>query len=77
MSTTEQKFMIQKFYTKDVSFESPEVPEVFNTEWKPEMNLDVHTSSKFLGNDEHEVTIHLTVTVKSQNKVAFLVEIKQ
>ncbi len=77
MSTEEQKFVIQKFYTKDVSFESPGVPAIFNKEWKPEMSLDVHTSSESLDNDDHEVTVHLTVTVKSLEQVAFLVEVKQ
>lgn len=72
-----QQFIIQKFYVKDISFESPDSPKVFGKEWKPDMHLDVRTSSEALEDDNYEVVVHLMVTVKAGDKVAFLVEIKQ
>ena len=34
------QFAIQRIYTKDISFEAPNAPEVFKKEWKPEVKLD-------------------------------------
>ena len=71
-----QQFSIQRLYVKDFSFESPAVPEIFKDEWKPEMNLDINTNSKRLEDKLHEVVLTLTVTVKSNDQVAFVAEVK-
>ena len=77
--TSKQEFAIQRIYTTDVSFESPTSPALLGQEWKPEMNLDLHTKSNVVEGEEdlHEVILSVTVTVKSGDKTAFLVEIKQ
>jgi preprotein translocase subunit SecB len=71
------QFMIQKIYTKDLSFETPNSPSVFREEWKPE--LDLQLSNEYIRIDEnnHEVTLILTVTAKLGDKTAFLIEVKQ
>ncbi len=74
----EQQFAIQRIYVKDLSFESPGSPAIFHdADWKPEMNLDINTQSSVISQDLHEVVLTLTVTVKSADKVAFIVEVKQ
>jgi len=74
----QQQFSIQKIYIKDVSFESPNAPEVFTAgEWKPEVNVQLNTEVKAHANDLHEVILTVTVTAKQQDKTAFLVEVKQ
>ena len=74
----QQQFSIQKIYLKDVSFESPNAPGVFTEgEWKPEMNVQINTEVKSIGDDRHEVTLMVTVTAKQQEKTAFLVEVRQ
>lgn len=76
--TDEQQFAIQRIYVKDLSFESPISPNIFSSnEWKPEMNLDINTQSAVIEGDTHEVILTLTVTVKSEDKVAFIVEVKE
>lgn len=72
-----EQFAIQRLYVKDLSLESPNSPQVFTSEWKPEVNLDINTASNELGEDTHEVVLTLTVTVKSGDTTAFLVEVKQ
>jgi len=43
----QQQFAIQKIYLKDVSFESPNAPAVFqDAEWKPEINVQLNTEGK-------------------------------
>ena len=71
------QFIIQRLYIAGVSLETPRSPEIFLKEWHPEVNLDLDTKSKKLDNDNREVILTLTVTVKIDNEVAFLVEVKQ
>ena len=74
----QQQFAIQKIYLKDVSFESPNAPAVFqDAEWKPEINVQLNTEGKTIAEGIHEVTLTVTVTAKKEDKTAFLVEVKQ
>ena len=73
----EQQFIIQRIYIKDVSFEAPNSPAVFTQEWNPDTNLDLNTQVNTLAGDNHEVELSITITVKSNDKVAFLVEVTQ
>ena len=74
----EQQFSIQKLYLKDVSFESPNVPAVFaDGEWQPEVNIQLNSSNKSIGQDTFEVDLKITVTAKQNKKTAFLVELTQ
>ncbi|MGL4480197.1 MAG: protein-export chaperone SecB, partial [Aeromonas veronii] len=35
------EFHIQRVYTKDVSFEAPNTPHIFQKEWQPDVKLDM------------------------------------
>ncbi len=72
-----QRFLIQRIYMKDVSFESPNTPAVYAEEWNPETNLQMNIATNPAGENYFEVTLQLTITVKSNDKTAFLVEIAQ
>lgn len=74
---TEQQFLIQRIYMKDVSFESPNTPAIYADEWTPETNLQLNTQPTPLGNNLFEVELQLTITVKSNNITAFLIEVTQ
>lgn len=71
------QFSIQRIYTKDVSFESPNAPAVFTKEWKPEIKLDMDTGANALENNLFEVTLSITVTASVGEETAFLCEVKQ
>lgn len=73
----EVNFMIQRLYLKDMSYETPNTPEVFQQKWEPELNLDLNISHKELENGVYEVILSVTVTVTNQSATAFLIEIKQ
>jgi len=76
--TQEQQFIIERIYIKDVSFEAPNSPAIFTQEWQPDTNLNLNTQVNPLGDDQYEVELHLTVTVKDkEEKTAFLVEVVQ
>lgn len=72
----QQQFTIHKIYTKDVSFETPNAPAVFNEEWKPEVNLDLNSQGRSIGENTYEIVLSLTVTTKNNDKTAFLVEVQ-
>ena len=72
-----QRFALQRVYIKDLSFESPDAPQVFQHEWKPEMNLELNNQSTQIETHLFEVVLSLTVKVKNKNTVAFLVELQQ
>ena len=71
------QFGLQRIFVKDLSFETPNSPQIFLEQWQPEMNLNINTQVHELGEDLVEVTLVMTVTVKVGEKTAFLVEIQQ
>jgi preprotein translocase subunit SecB len=71
------EFSIQRIYTKDISFETPNSPQIFQAEWKPEVKVDLDTNSSKLADNIYEVVLTLTVTAKVADKTAFLCEIQQ
>lgn len=75
--TQAPQFEIQRIYTKDVSFESPNTPHTFVEEWKPEVQLNLETKSNRVQDNLHEVVLSITATVTSNKKTAFLIEVQQ
>lgn len=71
------RFMIQKIYTKDISFETPNSPVIFREEWKPDLDLQLTTEYNQIDDTNHEITLVVTVTAKLGDKTAFLIEVKQ
>ena len=76
-NTPETQFAIQRIYTKDVSFETNNVPEIFTKQWQPEMNLELNSASQALSDEVHEVSLRVTVTVKQQEEVVYICEVTQ
>lgn len=74
---SEAQFMIQRIYVKDLSYETPNTPAVFQQQWEPELTLDLNTSNTQLENGVFEVVLTVTATVANQKATAFLVEVKQ
>jgi len=70
-------FLIQKIFISDASFETPSAPEVFKSEWKPEINVELDSNHKELPDDQHAVDLMVTITAKNKDKIAFIAEVKQ
>jgi preprotein translocase subunit SecB len=70
-------FEIQRIYVKDISFESPNTPQTFVEEWKPEVALNLETKSNRVQDNMHEVVLSITATVSTGKKTAFLIEVHQ
>jgi preprotein translocase subunit SecB len=73
----EKHFSIQKIYTKDLSFETPNSPKIFTQAWQPSLDLNLATQSKALEDGVFEVVLSITATVKLEEEIAYLVEVQQ
>lgn len=68
---------IQKIYVKDLSFEAPNTPGVFTEKLNPTVDIHFSNETKDLGENQHEVVLSVTVTVKQDERNVYLVEVKQ
>ncbi|ABG42116.1 MAG: protein-export protein SecB [Alteromonadaceae bacterium] len=71
------QFAIQRIYTKDISFETPNSPAIFQKEWKPEVQLDLDTRSALIEENVYEIVLAVTVTAMLGEETAFLCEVQQ
>jgi preprotein translocase subunit SecB len=67
----------QKFYVKDVSFETPNSPLVFTKKWEPEIKVEFQNSAKEIDPGLYEVVVTLTVTTSINGETAYLAEVQQ
>ncbi|MBZ0222346.1 MAG: protein-export chaperone SecB [Dokdonella sp.] len=68
---------LQRVYVKDVSFEAPGVPQIFQEQGQPNVELNLGHRSTLLGTDVHEVVLSVTATCKVGDKTAYLAEVQQ
>jgi preprotein translocase subunit SecB len=62
-------------YVKDLSFENPNAPDVFQWQGQPQIDVQFNISADKVGDDVHEVVLKIDVVAKSANLVAFQVEL--
>lgn len=74
---SKREFALQRIYTKDISFETPNSPAIFQKEWKPESGVNMNTEVKKLAENIYEITLTVTVTTKIADQTAYLAEVKQ
>ena len=70
--TGQPVFRMQKMYIKDLSFESPHAPQVFQASQKhePTIELDLKLKHEVVAEDNYEVS--MTVTAKMVDKTSCL-----
>jgi preprotein translocase subunit SecB len=73
----EKQFAIQKLYVKDVSFETPNSPVIFTENWQPKVEFNLSTNTQNLQENVYEVALTSTITVKLEEKTAYLIEMTQ
>ncbi|MFA6164358.1 MAG: protein-export chaperone SecB [Methylobacter sp.] len=73
----EKQFSIQKIYTKDMSFETPNSPKIFTEKWEPVVDFNLATNLTPLEDSMYEIGLTVTITVKCGDKTAYLVEVNQ
>jgi len=62
-------------YVKDLSFENPNSPAVYQWQGAPKIDVQVNIGANALGSDIHEVALRLDVTASADDGVAFKVDL--
>lgn len=86
-SKNQSSFILHSIYTKDISFESPKTPQVFNLKLHPNLDFDLQTKINEIEKDVlYEVILKISVIIYSikekdgkiqKDETAFLIEIQQ
>lgn len=62
-------------YVKDLSFENPNAPQVFQSTEGPQMDVQFNIGANQIGEDVHEVVLKIDVKAEVDGKVAFVVDL--
>ena len=62
-------------YVKDMSFENPNAPAVFQWQSQPQMDVQFNIGTQIVGQDMHEVVLKVEISAQSEEGVAFRVEL--
>jgi len=73
----EAQFQLQKLYVKDVSFELPNAPQIFQEDGQVEIKMNLAQRVENLADNIHEVVLTVTVTATMGEKTAYLAEVQQ
>ncbi|REC93742.1 protein-export chaperone SecB [Kushneria indalinina] len=81
-ATSEQaniQFALQRIYVKDISFEAPNSPAIFQQQFKPRVKLDVDNDHQQISEGLYEVSVRVTAHVYNgeEETTAFLAEVQQ
>jgi len=61
-------------YVKDLSFENPSAPAVFQWQGQPQIDVQFNIGAQKVGEELHEVALKIEVTAKSEEGTAFAVD---
>ena len=70
-------FSVEKIYVKDVSFEAPGAPAIFNEQGQPDLQLNLNQRVQRLNEALFEVVLGVTLTCKLGEKTAYVAEVQQ
>src|SRR3546814_18623399 len=62
-------------YVKDLSFENPNAPQVFQSSVQPKLDVNVNVGVTRPGEDVYEVALKINVTAKVESATSFAVEL--
>jgi len=73
-----RSFALEQLYIKDLSFESPNAPQVFQQAGiEPETELNIRNAHQVLDNQRYEVVLHLRIHSQQNDNTIFLIELEQ
>ena len=71
------QFTIEKIYVKDVSFEAPNAPQIFQEQGQPQLNMNLNQKVARLNDQLFEVVLGVTLTCNLGDKTVYLAEVEQ
>lgn len=70
-------FTVEKIYAKDVSFEVPGAPGVFNEATQPQLQMNLQQAVQRLNESAYEVVLGINLTCAIGEKTIYVAEVKQ
>ena len=67
-------FAVLAQYLKDLSFENPRAPEIFQAVKSPKMDVGVDVTPRSIGADQYEVELSVSAKAMHENEAIFIVE---
>ncbi len=77
VAPTGPSFTVEKIYIKDISFEAPGTPQVFNEAGQPQLQMNLNQQVQRLSEGAFEVVLGVTLTCTIAEKTAYLAEVQQ
>lgn len=71
------QFALQRLYVKDASFEAPNVPQIFQEQGQPSLQLNLGQKVTALAEGVFEVVLTVSLTCTVNEKNAYLAEVQQ
>jgi preprotein translocase subunit SecB len=62
-------------YVKDLSFENPNSPQIYQSETAPQLDVQFNIGATQVGDDVHEVVLKIEVKAETDGRTAFLVDL--
>jgi preprotein translocase subunit SecB len=62
-------------YVKDLSFENPNAPAVYQWQGQPQMDVQFNIGTQAVGQDVHEVVLKVEIEAKGNEGIAFRIEL--
>ena len=62
-------------YVKDLSFENPNAPAIFQVQAAPQIDVQFNIGTAQVGEEVHEVVLRVEVRAETEGQVAFIVEL--
>jgi len=73
-----RQFILEKIYVKDMSFEVPNAPAVFDEDQsKTQVNMDLRNSHQRLDTDLYEICLHVSLHATIGERTLFMIEMEQ
>ena len=72
-----RQFSLKRIYVKDISFESPASPQLFSSDWRPDIRLEVGVTNSQVDESLYEVVVQLTITAEQDGKTILVIEVQQ
>lgn len=66
-----------RIYLKDMSFEAPNLPELFKVNFEPQYSVSMNSRARKLEEDMHDVVLTVNVECKIGEQTAFICEVQQ
>jgi preprotein translocase subunit SecB len=76
-AASQAQFTVEKIYIKDVSFEAPNAPAIFQEQGQPQLNMNLNQKVARLNDQVFEVVLGVTLTCTLGDKTVYLAEVEQ